>query len=257
MVVRCWGVSIKWSSTVLPCSEVGNKWENKGVAYVPALLVASYRIVSVFSFKQPWLIVHRESVFVDTHPQINQAQKKNEWVLLWLLFFSATNILTMLQISLCKSSSSCLVVTKEWCMIGLRFCVLMQYKGCIYSPPMVLNTIRYKTRQDQPGRRRRATSASTSTNGNSGRSDLVWSIYNRDWFKASVLKLYFPSYPDFLFLPAKIHPFWSCLGARTWTDKDTNNSDSPSVRKRLITINGVISTSPLRFFSSWVCVLTT
>ena len=74
----------------------------------------------------------------------------------------------------------------------------------------------------------------------------AWSIYKR----LIQVKLYFPSYPDFLCLPAKIHPFWSCLGARTWTDKDTNNSDSSSVRKRLITINGVISTSPLRFFSS-------
>ena len=152
-------------------SGLSEVWENKGVAYVPALLVASYTIVAVFSFKQPWLIAHRESVFVDTHPQINQ-------VLLWLLFFRATNILTLLQISLCKSSSSCLVAAKEWRMIGLRFCVLMQYKGCIYSPPMVLNTIRYKTRQDQPGRRRRrATSASTSTNDNSGRSDLVCMVH--------------------------------------------------------------------------------
>ena len=71
MGVHCWGVSIKLSSTVLPCSEVGNKLENKGGAYVPPLLVASYRIVAVFSFKPPWLIAHKKSVFADTHPQIN------------------------------------------------------------------------------------------------------------------------------------------------------------------------------------------
>ena len=64
-------MSIKLSSTVLPCSEVGNKLENKGGAYVPPLLVASYRIVAVFSFKPPWLIAHKKSVFADTHPQIN------------------------------------------------------------------------------------------------------------------------------------------------------------------------------------------
>ena len=95
---------VSWMSAVEGCLLSGVplyyhavKWEinekTKGVAYVPALLVASYTIVAVFSFKQPWLIAHREPVFVDTHPQINQ-------VLLWLLFFSATNILTLSQISL-------------------------------------------------------------------------------------------------------------------------------------------------------------
>ena len=33
--------------------------------------LSQVRIVAVFSFKLPWLIVHRESVFADTHPQIN------------------------------------------------------------------------------------------------------------------------------------------------------------------------------------------
>ena len=62
------------------------------------LFEQSYGIAVVFVFKPSWLfIAHRASAVAD---------EKNEWMLLWLLFLSATNISTMLKMSVCKSTTT-------------------------------------------------------------------------------------------------------------------------------------------------------